>query len=81
VRHKVIIHNTAIWMLSELGIVGLIVFVGLCTKIALLLTSRIRTGSPPVRTLALALLAAHAAMFGLSLGIEAFYQRSWWLTR
>ena len=29
--------------------------------------------------LALALLLAHAAMFGLAMGIEAFYQRQWWL--
>ena len=27
----------------------------------------------------LALLLAHTAMFGLAMGIEAFYQRHWWL--
>jgi putative inorganic carbon (hco3(-)) transporter len=29
--------------------------------------------------LVLALLLAHAAMLGLAMGIEAFYQRHWWL--
>jgi hypothetical protein len=27
----------------------------------------------------LALLLAHAAMLGVAMGIEAFYQRHWWL--
>ena len=27
----------------------------------------------------LALLMGHTAMFGLAMGIEAFYQRHWWL--
>jgi putative inorganic carbon (hco3(-)) transporter len=29
--------------------------------------------------LVLALLLGHTAMFGLAMGIEAFYQRHWWL--
>jgi putative inorganic carbon (hco3(-)) transporter len=29
--------------------------------------------------LALALFLAHAAMIGVAMGIEAFYQRYWWL--
>jgi putative inorganic carbon (HCO3(-)) transporter len=79
VRHRIIVHNTTIWMLSELGVAGLLVFIGLIADIAVRLVARIRTGSPAVRTLATALLAAHAAMVGLSMGIEALYQRSWWL--
>ena len=33
----------------------------------------------PIWPLALALMLAHTAMFGLAMGIEAFYQRHWWL--
>lgn len=79
VRHRIIVHNTTIWMLSELGLVGLLVFIGLVTNVAVRLVTRIRTGTPAVRTLATALLAAHAAMLGLSMGIEALYQRGWWM--
>jgi len=46
---------------------------------ALRMLELVRTTRDPARTFALALLSAHGAMLGLSVGIEALYQRHWWL--
>ncbi|MBC3193500.1 O-antigen ligase family protein [Pseudonocardia sp. C8] len=78
-RHGVIVHNTTLWFLTELGLVGLLVFLALVWSVASRLLGAHRLAPPDERPLALALLAAHAAMLGLSVGIEAFYQRHWWL--
>jgi hypothetical protein len=79
VRHGVIIHNTAIWMATEMGVPGLLVFVGLVLSTLVRLSRCARFGPLDLRQLALGLLAMHAVMIGLSVGIEALYQRSWWL--
>jgi hypothetical protein len=34
---------------------------------------------PEIKPAILALMCAHAGMFGVSTGIEALYQRHWWL--
>jgi hypothetical protein len=73
-----IIHNTSFWFLSEMGLVGfaaLCWFLGSTTSKALFCA---RSGGTQIRTVATALLCAHVGMFGLSMGIEAFYQRHWW---
>jgi hypothetical protein len=38
-----------------------------------------KTAPETERPLALGLLLAHAALTGLAMGIEAFYQRHWWI--
>jgi hypothetical protein len=79
-RHGLIVHNTPAWFLADFGLVGLVVFLGLCAWVlyrALVVapTARAWGRSGLVRGLVL----SHIAMAGLSIGIEAFYQRHWWL--
>lgn len=78
-RHGVIVHNTALWFATELGVIGLIVFAGLIWSVCARLFVLSRAAAPANAALATALLAANVAMLGLSIGIEAFYQRHWWL--
>ncbi|HEV7757714.1 MAG TPA: O-antigen ligase family protein, partial [Acidimicrobiales bacterium] len=79
-RHGVIVHNTPVWFLADFGLVGLLIFLGLCSWVlwraaVAAPTARLHARSGLVRGLAL----SHVAMAGLSIGIEAFYQRHWWL--
>jgi putative inorganic carbon (HCO3(-)) transporter len=77
-RHGQIIHNTTIWFVTELGPLGLIALVGFLFAYWSkgMYAFRGSLGGP--RALAAGLLSAHAGMYGLSMGIEALYQRSWW---
>jgi hypothetical protein len=75
---KTINHNTSLWFLAEMGLVGfaaLYWFLGSTASKALFC---VRSGGTQIRTVATALLCAHAGMFVFSMGIEAFYQRHWW---
>lgn len=74
-----IAHNTAMWFLADFGIVGLAVLAGFLGWFFTRAWIAYRTARPAHRPLLLALLLAHTAMFGLSMGIEAFYQREWWV--
>jgi putative inorganic carbon (HCO3(-)) transporter len=79
-RHGLIVHNTPVWFMADFGLVGLVVFVGLCAwvlwrGVVAAPTARLHGRSGLVRGLVL----SHIAMAGLSIGIEAFYQRHWWL--
>lgn len=78
-EHGVIIHNTVAWFGAEMGLVGLITFAGFLSWYlrGLWRVARIPTG--PDAALAQAVLLAIVAVLGLSLGIEALYQRYWWL--
>jgi hypothetical protein len=70
-----IVHNTAIWLLTEMSVVGVAYF----AAVALLpvqVTLNMRSFD---RSLALALLGAHVVMVVASVGIEALYQRQWWM--
>jgi O-antigen ligase len=74
-----IVHNTGLWLLAEMGLVGLVVFLGLMTW---MLRRAVRVVAVLPREdhgLALGLAGAFVAMLALSLGIEALYQRHWWL--
>ena len=74
-----IIHNTPLWILAEFGVVGFAIFggfIGWSLRISWRLYKR-TLGS--ARLTALGLLLANLVMLGLSLGIEALYQRHWWL--
>jgi hypothetical protein len=72
-------HNSAMWFLADFGIVGLAVLLGFLGWFFAKGWFAYRFAPAREQPLALALLLAHAAMFGLAMGIEAFYQRHWWL--
>ena len=79
VLHQVQIHNTTMFFLTELGPLGLLSLVGLMAWYAARAWAIARSTHRTVRGLGIGLLAAHLGMFGLSMGIDAFYQRHWWL--
>ena len=74
-----IVHNTALWFLAEFGILGLVVLIGYLGSFFTMGWFAYRYAPPREKPLMLALLLAHTAMLGLAMGIEAFYQRHWWL--
>ena len=74
-----IAHNSAMWFLADFGIVGLAVFLGFLGWFFVRGWFAYRFAPAREQPLVLALLLGHTAMFGLAMGIEAFYQRHWWL--
>lgn len=74
-----IAHNSAMWFLADFGIVGLAVFMGFLGWFFVRGWFAYRFAPAREQPLVLALLLGHTAMFGLAMGIEAFYQRHWWL--
>jgi hypothetical protein len=72
-------HNSAMWFLADFGIAGLAVFVAFLTWFFAKAWFAYRFAPESEQSIALALLLAHAAMVGVAMGIEAFYQRHWWL--
>jgi putative inorganic carbon (hco3(-)) transporter len=74
-----IIHNTPIWILTESGALGLIFLTGFALWFVRTGVRAFRLASAEQKPLALGLLTANIAMMGLSMGIEALYQRHWWL--
>lgn len=74
-----IIHNTYLWFLSECGVVGAIVVLGLTLWFFRVAIPLIRSSKGTQQGLIVAVAVAHAGMIGVSFGIEAFYQRHWWL--
>jgi hypothetical protein len=74
-----IAHNTAMWFLADFGIVGLFVMAGFLGWFFVKIWHVYQVAPLSERPVALGLLLAHAAMLGLAMGIEAFYQRPWWM--
>jgi len=74
-----IAHNSAMWFLADFGIVGLVVLLGFVGWFFVKGWFAWRRAPVREQSLVLSVLVAHAAMFGLAMGIEAFYQRHWWL--
>lgn len=75
---RIIIHNTPIWFLTEFGLLGLIVYGGFMIWFFIVGIRSYRAADPIHRPIIMALLLSHAAMIGLSMGIEALFQRYWW---
>jgi putative inorganic carbon (HCO3(-)) transporter len=73
-----IIHNTTVWITTDFGLVGLIVFWGLILWYFRRAFLAFRVADDSRRPIILGLTCAHAGMVGLSFGIEALYQRHWW---
>ncbi len=78
-RMFMIIHNTPVWILTECGVFGFVVLVGFMSWFILRGIQAYRIARPGCRSLVLALIAANLSMMGLSMGIEAMYQRHWWV--
>jgi putative inorganic carbon (hco3(-)) transporter len=74
-----IAHNSAMWFLADFGVVGLAMFLAFLGWFFVKAWYAYRFAPAAERPVALALLLAHTAMLGLAMGIEAFYQRHWWL--
>jgi putative inorganic carbon (hco3(-)) transporter len=74
-----IAHNSAMWFLADFGVVGLAAFVGFLGWFFVKGWFAYRFAPTREQPIALALLLAHTAMAGLAMGIEAFYQRHWWV--
>ena len=72
-------HNSALWFLADFGLAGLITFTAFVLWFVQRAWLAYRLAPVNNRPLALALLLAHTAMIGVAMGIEAFYQRHWWL--
>lgn len=77
--HGVIVHNSVLWFLTELGLVGLLAFAGFLLAHALRGLWTLRATRGRARGLALGLFAGVGTGLGVSVGIEAVYQRYWWL--
>jgi len=79
VKEGIMIHNTAFWFLADLGIVGLLVFIGFVVWFAHRAWLAFRLSPREERPVILAAAMAHLAILGLMMGIEGFYQRHWWM--
>jgi O-antigen ligase/polysaccharide polymerase Wzy-like membrane protein len=74
-----IAHNSAMWFLADFGILGLGVFLGFLAWFFSRAWVAYQSAPSHQQPLVLALLLAHTTMAGVAMGIEAFYQRHWWL--
>jgi O-antigen ligase len=75
---RIIIHNTPIWFMTEFGLLGLLVYGGFMVWFFVVGIRSYRAADAVHRPVILALLLSHMAMIGLSMGIEALFQRYWW---
>jgi O-antigen ligase len=78
-EQSVQVHNSFFWMLADMGIIGALALAGLVTALAMRGYRAYRAADNDYQGLVLGLFISHLAMVGLSLGIEAMYQRSWWV--
>lgn len=78
-QEAIIIHNTPMWFLTEFGLFGFIIFICFIAWFVMKALHAHRMCGDSDKAFVLALLLSHVAMIGLSMGIEAFYQRHWWL--
>lgn len=79
VRYGQIIHNTLLWITSEMGVIGLVVFGGFLVWMAARLADAAATTMPARRRMVSFLIMGNVGMLVFSQFVEAFYQRHWWL--
>jgi putative inorganic carbon (hco3(-)) transporter len=72
-------HNSVMWFLADFGILGVSAFLAFLGWFLTTAWLAYRFAPQRQQPVALALFLAHAAMIGVAMGIEAFYQRYWWL--
>ena len=75
----VVAHNSPLWFLADFGLVGLTALMGFLGWFFVKAWLAYRRAPESERPVVLSLLLAHAAMVGVAMGIEAFYQRHLWL--
>jgi hypothetical protein len=76
---KEIAHNTAMWFLADFGILGLLALMTFIGWFFIRAWHTYQRAPPREQPIALGMLLAHVSMLGLAMGIEAFYQRVWWM--
>jgi O-antigen ligase len=74
-----IVHNTFLWFLVEFGVIGAAVFAWFILAHLRRAVHALRRVLPEARPVVIGLLCGFVAMVGLSLGVEALYQRHLWL--
>lgn len=74
-EHGEIIHNSALWLTTEMSLPGAVLF-ALVVLVPADAARRLRRHDPELGS---ALLAAHVVMVVASANIEALYQRPWWV--
>jgi putative inorganic carbon (HCO3(-)) transporter len=74
-----IIHNTLVWFLVEMGLIGLGVFIWFIIGHLRRAVFNVRRSVESARPTSIGLLCGFVALTGLSAGIEALNQRHWWL--
>ncbi len=79
-QQQTIIHNSPIWFLTEFGLIGFTVFGGFLLSFALRARAAYRLAPRSEKPVVLGLILGLLLMTSMSLGIEAFYQRHWWMT-
>lgn len=78
-KEGIIVHNTAFWFLADFGIIGLLVLLGFVIWFLAAAWTAFRLAPTDERPVALAIALAHVALLALTVGIEGFYQRQWWM--
>jgi putative inorganic carbon (HCO3(-)) transporter len=79
-QQQTIIHNSPIWFLTEFGVIGFTIFAGFLLSFALRARAAYRLAPRSEKPVVFGLILGMILMTSMSLGIEAFYQRHWWLT-
>jgi len=77
IQHPAVIHTSVLWILTEMGLIGLFLFTGFVVSafIALWKANNRQPTQPIIQAAILMLIA----MIGISIGTEALYQRYFWL--
>jgi putative inorganic carbon (hco3(-)) transporter len=75
-----IVHNTFLWFLADFGLAGAVTFIAFIAWFAMAGFRAYNLAPPEAQPYVLAAVVALVGMLGLSMGIEAFYQRHWWLS-
>lgn len=85
-EHEIIIHNSAIWMLVEMGALGFLAYlIFIAEPILRIFRIRLKHKANGARKgdffsrATAGILAAHIVMAIVSFSVEATYQRQWWL--
>jgi len=74
-----LVHNTIVWILAELGLIGIAAFAWFIIAHFRRALFNIRHSNEWLMPVNVGLLSNFVALAALSVGIEALYQRHWWM--